>query len=97
LLNKIKIATKVPVSFFKEGNMFIAHSPVLDLSTCGNTFDEAKKNFEDALDIFIEECLSHNTLANALEMLGWKKQTNKWNPPIFVGQESIPFSIPVHA
>ena len=46
-------AQNLPVLFLKEDKMFVAYSPALDLSTCGKTFEEAKKNFGQAMDIFL--------------------------------------------
>ena len=80
----------IPVCFLKERNSFIAYSPAVDLSTCGRTLEEAKKNFHEALGIFFEECTAMGTLEKALESLGWeKKGRKKWLPPIQVHEETI--------
>jgi hypothetical protein len=36
----------LPVIFLKEGKKFIAYTPTLDISTCANTFDKAKKDLK---------------------------------------------------
>jgi len=65
----------------KEEKSFIAYSPAIDLSSCGRTVLEAKANFEEALGIFIEECLSMGTLKEVLESCGWTKtRKNGWFP-----------------
>ena len=82
----------LPVIFLQEGDSFVAHSPVLDLSTCGSTYEEANNNFKEALQIFFEECIKHNTLDQALESLGWQKATIQpltWKPPVYAGQHQI--------
>ena len=83
--------------FIKEGNNMIAYSPALDLSTCGESFEEAKKNFEEALVLFIHECIQRGTLPEALDSLGWKqdKDRGEWFPPEVLGQIEIP--IPEYA
>ena len=75
--------------------MFIVYSPALDLSTCAPTFDEAKKNFSQAVDIFFAECVKRDTLHEALESLGWQKSDSRaWLPPLVVGQENLPVMVP---
>jgi len=87
----------IPVLFFKEGETFISYSPALDLSTCGATFEAAKRHFQEALDIFFQESFKHGTLDDALESYGWKrshKDHSQWQPPVLVGQDSISVSVP---
>ena len=60
----------IPVVYFREGDTFIAHSPVLDLSACGEDFEEAKRNFADAVEVFFSECIKHGTLERALTACG---------------------------
>lgn len=44
-----------PVSVFKEGEVFVAYTPTLDISTCADTLKEVKKRFEELVMIFIKE------------------------------------------
>ena len=79
------IETSIPVSFYKEGNQFIAYCPALDISTCGDTFDEAKNNFAELFDIFLSETIKLGTLEKVLLECGWEKITHpklKWKPPV---------------
>ncbi len=95
-----RIQATLPVIFLKEGGMFVAYCPLLDLSTCGETFDEAKKNVGEALDIFFEECVRRGTLNEALGSLGWQKvegHPSRWQPPLVVGEERLPVTIPAAA
>ena len=50
-----KVYFSIPVSVFKEGKTFVAFSPVLDLSTCGDTLGKAQKMFQEATEVFFEE------------------------------------------
>jgi len=79
------IETKLKVAFYKEGNQFIAYCPALDISTSGDTFEEAKKNFEELYDTFIAEILEMETFEEVLLECGWKKVKKPklhWKPPV---------------
>ena len=56
----------LPFSILKERKYYIAYSPALDLSTSGKTFEEAKRRFEEVVEIFFEEVLEKGTLDNVL-------------------------------
>ena len=90
----------LPVFFFKEGRMFVAYCPMLDLSTCGETFEEARKNAIEVLDIFFEECVKRGTLEKTLAAMGWQKSTSKpprWQPPFVIGEDRLTVRVPVLA
>lgn len=40
---------------FKEGNTYVSYDPKLDVSSCGNTVEEARKNLKIAVSLFLEE------------------------------------------
>lgn len=87
----------------KEGDTFIAHFPALDMSTCGDTYEEAIKRAGEIPGIFFEETMKRGILESSLKELGWKKhardkqQKNKWTPPHVVGSENQIFKIPAVA
>jgi len=88
------------VFFIKEGDMFIAYSPSLDISTCAKTFEKAKKRFEELVNIFFEELKEKGTLEEVLLEYGWKKVKKpsiRWIPPHIVAQVDETFKIPCHA
>ncbi|MBI2415607.1 MAG: type II toxin-antitoxin system HicB family antitoxin [Candidatus Kerfeldbacteria bacterium] len=85
---------KVPVTFFKENDIFVAYSAVLDLSTSGKTFEQAQSRFEEAAEIFFEETIEHGTLDEVLSNLGWTKVRQQWMPPVEVAHSSQLVSIP---
>jgi hypothetical protein len=85
---KINLEFKLPVSFLREGNKYIAYTPALDLSTSGKTYKEAKKRFEEMVQIFFEELIKAGTVDSVLTDLGWKRAQSGWNPPILISQES---------
>lgn len=42
------------VHIFKEGGAFVAYVPALDVSSCGATDEEARRNIRDAVRGFLE-------------------------------------------
>ena len=90
-----KITFSLPVNIIKEGKSFVAHTPALDISTVGDTLDEARARFEEAVNIFFEETIKEGTLDDALAELGWEKRKKQYYPPVIVDHTSKSFSIPV--
>lgn len=60
---KIEFTTQV----FKEGKMYVAHTPELDLSSCATTQAKAQKNLIEAVRLFLEEAEQKGSLAEILE------------------------------
>ncbi len=78
----------LPVTYFKEGNQFIAYAPALDLSTCGKTIEEARRRFGEASRLFFAELRRMGTLEETLLNLGWQKHETSLLPPMVVGSEN---------
>jgi predicted RNase H-like HicB family nuclease len=68
---------------FKEDDLSVALCPELDVSSFGETIQEAKASLEEALLAFLEECENMNTLELVLEKAGFKQQNNQWKLLIF--------------
>lgn len=79
---------KLPVSILREDKKFIAYTPVLDLSTSGDSYEEVKKRFGEIVNIFFEELIKKGTLDEVLRDLGWRHVRAKWRPPVMISQES---------
>ena len=87
-MEKMLISCQIPVTFIEENDQVTAHCPVLDIATCGDDFDDAKKMFEDLMTIFFEELCNMGTLEDVLLENGFKKVENvpnKWIPPKIIG------------
>jgi len=93
-MKKAQVQFSLPVSVIREDNSFIAYTPALDLSTVGDTFEEAKKRFEEAVQLFFEEIIEEGKIDQALTELGWHKRENKYSPPVVVSHTTENFSIP---
>jgi len=86
-----KINFKIPVTIFKEGNMFVAYTPSLDLSTSGKTFAQVRERFAEAIAIFFEEIEKMGTIDEVLGSLGWQKVKQEWRPLAPVAHEMQAF------
>lgn len=96
-MKKVELQVKLPVSFLKEGNSFIAYTPVLDLSTVGKNFEEVQKRFIEAVQVFLEELAEAGTLDEVLTEQGWQKINNSFFPPVVIAHHTEEFSIPSFA
>jgi len=88
------IALKLSVSFIKENEQFVAFSPALDLSTSGRNLEEAKKHFEEAVQLFFEELKERGTTKEVLMNLGWTQKDNDLVPPMIISQELESIRVP---
>jgi hypothetical protein len=80
------IGIKIPVQIIKEDDQFVAYTPALDISTCGTTLEDAKKSFDELVEIFLEETIKMGTLEEVLKEQGWKCIRKQWRPPVIVDQ-----------
>ncbi len=83
----------LPVLIFKEDDLFVAYTPALDLSTVGDTYDKALKNFHEASSIFFEEVIKKGTLEEVLMEYGWKKTGKTFEPPIQISSEPVNITV----
>lgn len=73
---------------FKEGGTFIAYSPKLDVSSCGNTVEEARKNLMTAVRLFLEEAAAMGTIEEILSEAGYEAtDIGHWVAPRIVATE----------
>lgn len=94
-MDKSRFQFSLPVAILKEGDAFIAYTPALDISTAGDTLEEAKKRFKEAVGIFFEEISEAGTVDDVLIELGWQKIDNQLTPPVVVSHQTEQFNIPV--
>lgn len=69
---------------FREGDTYVAYVPELDLSSCGATNDEARKNIREAVQAFIETSAEMGTLDEILQESGYERAGDRWKAPEFV-------------
>lgn len=93
----VGIEAKIPVLFFEEKKKVIAYSPAFDLSSCGNSEEQARKRFAEAAAIFLAEITAMGTLGEVLEECGWHKARKRagWSPPVYRGSIEEAVRIPI--
>jgi predicted RNase H-like HicB family nuclease len=72
------------VHTFKEGATYVAYVPELDLSSCGATNDEARRNIREAVHGFLETSADMGSLDSILEEAGYSRSGDSWVAPEFV-------------
>ncbi len=72
------------VHVFREGDTFVAHAPELDVSTCGDSADEARENIRGAVRGFLEAAEDMGTLEDILQEAGYRRGPDGWQAPEFV-------------
>jgi predicted RNase H-like HicB family nuclease len=61
-----RMKLKLTEELWKEGNMYVSYCQELDIASCGETVDQAKKNLKEVILINFEEAQKLGTL-NTLE------------------------------
>ncbi|MYF56169.1 hypothetical protein F4083_10015 [Candidatus Poribacteria bacterium] len=67
----------VTEEIWKEGNMYTAYCPELDVASCGRNIDEARKNLVEVIEIQLEETAKLGTLQAFLEDAGYDLSTSQ--------------------
>lgn len=70
---------------WKEGNMYVAYCPELDISACGEDVGQAKKNLLETIFINIEETKKIGTFEKFIEDSGLEQL----NDGIFTGRKEL--------
>ncbi|RYD54876.1 MAG: hypothetical protein EOP56_18075 [Sphingobacteriales bacterium] len=60
------------VLVFQQGDFYVAYCPSLELSSYGETVQDAKEAFDEAMNSYIEDCHANGTLQQDLVQHGWK-------------------------
>ena len=78
------ITFEVQVFLVPEGEQVVAYCPALELSTYGDSREDAKGAFAEVLESFVKDTQTKGTLENILLELGWKLQRKpvvNYEPP----------------
>jgi predicted RNase H-like HicB family nuclease len=80
----------VRVEIFREGDVYVGLCSDLDVSSFGETIDEARKSVREAVEGFLEECEAMGTLAEVLEEAGFILKNGNWLPRQPISAELVP-------
>lgn len=80
---------------FKEGTDYVAYTPELDLSSCGDTEGKALANLKEAVRLFLEEADKIGTLSQILDEAGFLKHDDKLEGPEFVSTQRVSLPLPL--
>ena len=83
----------VRIEIFKEEDVYVALSPELNVSSFGDTIEDAKKSVKEAIEAFVEECGRMGTLDDVLEESGFLKINNSWKSRSPVAEENLAFAV----
>ena len=81
------------VHLFKEGEVYVAYVPELDVSSCGDTPEEARKNIQEAAQAFLETNQEMGNLNQVLEEAGYELEGETWRAPEFVSLDHLSLSL----
>jgi predicted RNase H-like HicB family nuclease len=78
-MERVKFEVTLPATIKKKANYWVSSCPALDVFSQGATEEEAKKNLEEALKLFLISCYERGTLDAALKECGFDivNQTEK--------------------
>lgn len=88
MFNRIKIRVEI----FKEDNRYVSFCPELNVSSYGDTPEDAKESLKEAVSLFLEECERMGTLKDVLEEAGFEhrgKPHDEWLTPHPLAIEEI--------
>lgn len=66
---------------WREGKVFVSYCPELDVSSCGDTVEEARTHLRTAIRLFLEEAEKMGTLEIILQESGFRRTTKGWQGP----------------
>ena len=69
-----------PAEFFKEGDLYVGLAPELNVSSFGETLEEAGRSLQEAVEAFAETCQSMGTFEEVMEESGFTKKRDSWRP-----------------
>jgi len=82
---KIKLTEEI----WKEGNMYVSYCPELDIASCGESVEQARKNLKEVILINIEETQKLGTFDQFLQEAGFEENQDE---VLYVRKELVGFT-----
>jgi predicted RNase H-like HicB family nuclease len=74
-------ALEVDGLIWQQRNVFVSYCPELDVSSCGDTIEEARANLKTVLRLFLEEAEKMGNVDSILKEFSFKKTSWGWQGP----------------
>ena len=87
----MKLSVRIEV--FKESDVYVAVSPELNVSSFGETIEDARMSVKEAIEAFLEECEVMGTLEEVLEEAGFSKVNDSWKSRKPVSEEDLALAL----
>lgn len=75
------------VQVWQEGKAYVAHAHPLDVMSCGDTPDEARRNLDEAVRLFVKVAAEQGTLDEVLREAGYTLEDHRWIAPALLSSE----------
>jgi len=86
----------IPVLVRKEGEVFVAECPALDVLSQGCDAEEARRNLVEAVSLFLGTCIEMGTFSQVLKECGLTPAHNRIDPDNDVEHLNIPLPFISH-
>jgi len=73
----------------QEGDLYVGLCPELNVSSFGETVEEARHSLHEAMEAFIEECEAMGTLEDVMTEAGFVKERDIWVRRKPVSEEAL--------
>ena len=80
---------------FREGRLYVAYAPELDVSSCGGSPAKAKRNLLEAVRLFLEEAEKMGTLDGILQECGYVQRKSRLAAPKLVSLTGASVPLPL--
>lgn len=81
--------------FFEEDGQIIGMAPEINVGSSGQDIADAERSLKEAVELWIEGCISMGTLEQVLEEDGFRREADgAWRHPQALSLQTATFSLP---